>query len=65
MIEVTEPPVTNPLHLLEDWRIMDTSLALRFSDEDLLDMIGHLDHLHGWGLIAELMKRYAALKGIL
>ncbi len=53
-----------PLHLLEEWREMDTSFAETLNDKLLLEMIGHIGHLGGWGLIAELMKRYAKEKGI-
>mgnify|MGYP001560420265 CR=1 FL=1 len=51
--------------ILKDWKTMDTRLAERYSDETLLEQTALANVLGGWGQIAELMKRYARLKGLL
>jgi hypothetical protein len=50
--------------ILRDWREMDTSLAEKWDDDFLLNCISGLPIPNGWGLIAELMKRYAKEKGL-
>ena len=50
--------------LLRDWKIMDTSFAAKFTDIELLTFIESIPINNGWGLIAELMKRYSQLKGL-
>lgn len=57
MIELSE--------MLRGWRRIDTSLVEKITDEQLLDRIETIPLNGGWGLLAELMKRYARLKGIL
>ena len=50
--------------LLKDWKEMDTSRAAKLTDEQLLEMISLIHIVNGWGLVAELMKRYATVKGL-
>ena len=46
--------------LLQDWRIMDTSRVSNLTDEQLFQMLEKSPIVSGWGLVAELMKRYVA-----
>jgi len=44
--------------MLRGWRDMDTSLAHKLTDEELLAAVETIPISVGWGLIAELMQRY-------
>jgi hypothetical protein len=46
--------------LLKDWRLMDTSRAQLLTDEQLIQRLEQAPINNGWGLVAELMKRYVA-----
>ena len=41
------------------WKQMDTTLAQRLTDKQLLDQISMIPICVGWGLVAELMKRFS------
>ena len=53
-----------PLCMLEDWEKMDTSGVADVSDERLLQLCTCAGIASGWGQLAELMKRYAHVRGI-
>ena len=44
--------------LLMGWREMNTDFASRLTDAQLLKMLEQMPIKNGWGLVAELMKRY-------
>ena len=44
--------------MLTRWREIDTSGAKNMTDERLLEAIAGMPLGNGWGLIAELMKRF-------
>ncbi len=48
-------------HLLLDWRDVDTTFANDFTDERLLMNVSAVSINNGWGLVAELMKRFDKL----
>ena len=50
--------------LLHDWIHIDTDGARSLTDIQLLHHISQMPITNGWGLVAELMKRYASLKGM-
>lgn len=50
--------------MLRGWREMSTSLVEKDSDARLLEQIECLPINGGWGLIAELMKRYSRVVGV-
>lgn len=51
--------------ILRDWKEMDTSRAEELDDEELLKQISLLEIIPGWGLVAELMKRFARDRGLI
>jgi len=55
---IDEPPF--------DFNKIDTSRVTGISDEKLLIRLKHMElvGVSGWGLVAELAKRYADVKGI-
>jgi len=59
-----EPHTTTVAHdgILRGWREMDTSGAQSFSDQHLLMLVSHIPLGPGWGLVAELMKRFDRIR---
>lgn len=57
----------NDPHMLIDadgrpcWRTTDTSGARFISDENLINLVAIAQKGSGWGLVAELLKRFDAL----
>ena len=45
--------------MLLGWRSMDTSRAEKLTAAQLLERVEYLEVAGGWGLLAELMKRFA------
>ncbi|MCP3681623.1 MAG: hypothetical protein GY861_02940 [bacterium] len=47
---------------LKEFEKIDTGLAEKYSDEQLIDFIRCIPVCAGWGLLAELLKRYTVKK---